>query len=78
MFKKRMLLLSMLVASMLLVSCGKSGENGSGSEETEAKLVGSLSEIMDSVYENADLSQDFRDAMADLIPARFLRNRRNI
>ena len=50
MFKKRMLLLSMLVASMLLVSCGKSGENGSGSEETEAKLVGSLSEIMDSVY----------------------------
>ena len=60
-----MLLLSMLVASMLLVSCGKSGENGSGSEETEAKLVGSLSEIMDSVYENADLSQDFRDAMAD-------------
>ena len=65
MFKKRMLLLSMLVASMLLVSCGKSGENGSGSEETEAKLVGSLSEIMDSVYENADLSQDFRDAMAD-------------
>lgn len=65
MFKKRMLLLSMLVASMLLGSCGKSGENGSGSEETEAKLVGSLSEIMDSVYENADLSQDFRDAMAD-------------
>ena len=72
MFKKRMLLLSMLVASMLLVSCGKSGENGSGSEETEAKLVGSLSEIMDSVYENADLP------WLTLIPARFLRNRRNI
>ena len=66
MFKTRMLLLSMLVASMLLVSCGKSGENGSGSEETEAKLVGSLSEIMDSVYENAGISPESKSAMASL------------
>lgn len=58
MFKKGNVVLSLIVLSMLLVSCGSNG-----SEETSPKLVGSLSEIMDSVYENADLSQDFRDSM---------------
>ena len=78
MFKKRMLLLSMLVASMLLVSCGKSGENGSGSEETEAKLVGSLSEIMDSSMKTQICHRISEMPWLTLIPARFLRNRRNI
>lgn len=58
MLKKRMIALSLAAVSVLLVSCGKSG----GAENT-AELTGSLSEIMDAVYENADLSQDFKDAM---------------
>lgn len=53
----------MLIGALFFVSCGKSGDSAA-EEETEPKLVGSLSEIMDSVYENADLSQDFRDAMS--------------
>jgi len=63
MFKKTILTLSMLIGALFFVSCGKSGDSAA-EEETEPKLVGSLSEIMDSVYENADLSQDFRDAMS--------------
>lgn len=55
---KRIIILSLIAVSLFLVSCGKADK-----EETSPKLVGSLSEIMDSVYENADLSQDFRDAM---------------
>jgi len=60
MLKRKLLTLSCAMAALLLISCGKSDDNGN----TEAKLVGPLSEIMDSVYENADLSQDFRDSMA--------------
>lgn len=59
--KKRILAPFMLATTLLLVSCGKSA----GNEETKPKLVGSLSEIMDSIYESADLTQDFRDAMPD-------------
>lgn len=55
---KRKIILSLLMVSLLLVSCGKAAE-----EESSPELVGSLSEIMASVYENADLSQDFRDAL---------------
>lgn len=62
--KKRLLILPMLLLSLILVSCGKTEGNDAAGENTEPKLVGSLSEIMDSVYESADLSQDFRDAMA--------------
>lgn len=62
MFQKKILVLSVLITALLLVSCGSSGNNAADGE-TEPKLVGSLSEIMDSVYENADLSQDFRDSM---------------
>lgn len=63
MFKKTVLTFSMLIGVLLLVSCGKSGDNAAG-EETDPKLVGPLSEIMDSIYENADLSQDFSDALS--------------
>lgn len=63
MLKKKILTLSVLIGALLLVACGKSGDNAADGE-TEPKLVGSLSEIMNSVYENADLSQDFRDAMS--------------
>lgn len=63
MLKKKILTLSVLIGALLLVACGKSGDNAADGE-TEPKLVGSLSEIMNSIYENADLSQDFRDAMS--------------
>lgn len=55
-----MLILSLVTATLLLVSCGKKD-----AEETSSKLVGPLSEVMDSLYENAELSQDFRDSLAD-------------
>lgn len=60
MLKKVLITLSLTALSVFLISCGKTGD-----EETSSKLVAPLSEIMDSIYENADLSQDFRDAMAD-------------
>ena len=60
MLKKRIIFLFLISASLLLISCGKSA-----GEDTSPKLVGSLSEIMDSVYENAELSQDFRDSLAN-------------
>ena len=63
--KKRLLILSMFLTALLITSCGKASEGDAADESTDAHLVGSLSEIMNSVYENADLSQDFRDAMAD-------------
>lgn len=60
MLKKRTIILTLSTISLFLVSCGKAGGAGS-----DTQLNGSLSEIMDSVYENADLSQDFRDSMAN-------------
>lgn len=60
MLKKVLITLSLTALSVFLISCGKTGD-----EETSSKLVAPLSEIMDSIYENAELSQDFRDAMAD-------------
>lgn len=60
MLKRRLVVLSLTVLALLLVSCGKAGGT-----ETAAELTGPLSEIMDAVYENADLSQEFRDSMAD-------------
>lgn len=53
----------MILSVLFLVSCGKAGGTDDTAENTEPKLAGSLSEIMDSVYANADLSQDFRDSM---------------
>ena len=58
MMKKKWIVLSLTVTALLLTSCGKAGKK-------DAELVGSLEEIMNSVYENADLPQDFRDALAN-------------
>lgn len=58
MMKKKWIVLSLTVAALLFTACGKS-------DKKDAELVGSLSEIMNSVYENADLPQDFRDALAN-------------
>lgn len=58
MFKKKWIVLSLITAAALLTACGKT-------DKKEAELVGPLSEIMDSLYENADLPQDFRDSLAN-------------
>lgn len=58
MFRKKWIVLSLVTAAVLLTSCGKT-------DKKEAELVGPLSEVMDSLYENADLPQDFRDSLAD-------------
>lgn len=58
MFRKKWIVLSLVTAAALLTSCGKT-------DKKEAELVGPLSEVMDSLYENADLPQDFRDSLAD-------------
>lgn len=58
MFRKKWIVLSLVTAAALLTSCGKT-------DKKEAELVGPLSEIMDSLYENADLPQDFRDSSAN-------------
>lgn len=60
MLKKVLITLTLTAASLFLVSCGKAGE-----EESASRLVAPLSEIMDSLYENADLSQEFKDSLAD-------------
>lgn len=60
MFKKVLTTLSLTAISLFLISCGKAG-----GEESSSNLVAPLSEIMDSLYENADLSQDFKDSLAD-------------
>ncbi len=60
MWKKSKLIIPVLAAVLLLGACGSS-EN----EDTTVELIGSLSDIMDSVYENADLSQDFKESMAN-------------
>ena len=60
MSKKIMLILSLVTATLLLEKRRKKD-----AEETSSKLVGPLSEVMDSLYENAELSQDFRDSLAD-------------
>lgn len=60
MLKKGSIISVLVAVSLFLVSCGKAG----GSENA-AELTGPLSEIMDTVYENADLSQEFKDSMAN-------------
>lgn len=59
MLKKVLITLSLTAVSLFFVSCGKAG-----GEEVSSKLAAPLSEIMASVYENAELSQDFRDSLA--------------
>ena len=57
MLKKKWIILSLIATALLFTACGKT-------DNEKAELVGSLSEVMDSLYENADLPQDFRDALA--------------
>ena len=64
MFKKSIIVLSLLITIMSLTACGGTGSD-SAAGDAEPELVGTLSEIMDAVYENADLSQDFRDSMSN-------------
>lgn len=56
MCKKKWIVLSLIVTALLLISCGKA-------DQKDTELVGSLEEIMNSLYENADLPQDFRDSL---------------
>lgn len=58
MFKKKWIVLLLTATFLLLTACGKA-------DKKEAELAGSLSEIMDSLYKNADLPQDFRDSLAN-------------
>lgn len=53
--KKIILLIMALVTVLSLVACSKSNDNKS------SNLDGSLKEIMDKIYETADLEADFRD-----------------
>lgn len=64
MLKKSIVMFSLLITVIALTACG-STDKDSAAGEAAPKLTGTLSEIMDSVYENADLSQDFRDSMAN-------------
>ncbi len=58
--KKTTAMLFMLLFTASLTGCGKSaGEGGF------QNLEGSLSEILNTVYENAEFDQEFRDSMAD-------------
>ena len=57
MLKKKWIMLSLIATALLFTACGKT-------DNEKAELVGPLSEVMDSLYENADLPQDFRDALA--------------
>lgn len=66
MLKRSIIVLSLLITAALLTACGSTGNN-SAAIEAEPELVGTLAEIMDSVYKNADLSQDFRDSMSNFV-----------
>lgn len=53
------LLALLIITAFLCTACG------AGKESTD-KLEGSLSDIMASLYENAELSEDFREGMGNL------------
>ena len=56
--KRKIELLSILAAAAVLcVACGSGGQ-------TSDKLDGSLNDIMSGIYENAELSEDFREGLA--------------
>lgn len=58
--KVRTTLLALLMITLFLcTACG-------AEEESTDKLEGSLSDIMASLYENAELSEDFREGMGNL------------
>ena len=57
---KRKIMLSCILAAaaILCTACGSGGKNSD-------KLDGSLSDIMSGIYENAELSDDFREGLAN-------------
>ena len=57
MLKKRFLALTLMTAALLLVSCGSADKKGS------EKMPATLPEVMDVVYKNAELDQEFRDSL---------------
>ncbi len=63
--KKWISLLLTTAVAVCLSGCGTSAEDGAADTETSQNLEGSLTEILATVYEKADLSQDFRDSMKD-------------
>ena len=58
MLKKLFMMLSLMIITLFLVSCGSAGKNSGGE-----KMPATLPEVMDVVYKNAKLEQDFRDSM---------------
>lgn len=57
--KRKIKLLSVLTAAAALcIACGSGGQ-------TSDKLDGSLNDIMSGIYENAELSADFREGLAN-------------
>lgn len=57
--KREIKLLSILtLAAVLCTACGSGGQNSD-------KLDGSLIDIMSGIYENAELSEDFREGLAN-------------
>lgn len=57
--KSKIKLLSILTtAAILCAACGSGGQNSD-------KLDGSLTDIMSGIYENAELSADFREGLAN-------------
>lgn len=54
--KKSRLLSILMIVSILCTACGSEGK-------TSDQLEGSLSDIMTGIYENADLSEDFREGL---------------
>lgn len=58
--KSKVKLISILtVVAVLCIACGSG-------EKTSDKLEGSLSDIMDTLYDNAELSESFREGMGNL------------
>lgn len=58
MMKKTVSILLTIILTASLTGCG-----GSSGKDSSQNLEGSLSDILNTVYESAELSQDFREAM---------------
>lgn len=50
---------SIIITAVMMIFCTACGKN----QRSEDKLTGSLSDIMADIYENADLSDDFRESL---------------
>lgn len=62
--KKIAALLAIAVMTVSLAGCGSRNETeNQQTEEASAKLTGTCAEILTQVYEQAELSDDFREAM---------------